>query len=460
MQAKLNKTNKERGNVEEAKDALKQQGWDFFSMVNVNTQFHFKYEFTENVYASLHNCPESLGEIFDKFLPPSLIQRIVDESPPDCWRRGGHRNERIVPRLSYIYKVLAAYIYIAGHGGKFPDVPSGSLSIQKSMENAKLFLLPFASQERTDTFPGRDVYNQILAHFHIGHEYFADLSINFQSILQSVGEVCAGDEKLFHFTGDSLLKRTVPDKPDKTGMWLYHLCVSLQERSSYLVNMRLHDASSKLGTSIAVADVVEDWINVIKNDQDERVLLVFDSYYHSRDARDLLVQSGVKYLGGCKDPSFKSMITVMRPRVQSVGSYSVAWNPNSTEIFVAYHYPDRQLGVRFCGGTAFEKVNKPAASNVRHIVPATDLYKVAYDICDKFNVNINKHKFPHKPGGRNNLGELGNIHKLSMTVIIENTCAAFTENNPVAANNMSFSQMCEEIAIHLYRKSFNIVDHT
>lgn len=99
---------------------------------------------------------------------------------------------------------------------------------------------------------------------------------------------------------------------------------------------------------------------------------------------------------------------------------------------------------------------KRAEKDQRHIVPGSDLFKYAFDICDKFNVNINKHKFPHKCGGRGHKGERGQLHKFAMVVIIENVFAAFKEVNPVGSRSMSFCAMCEAIAIHLYMKSFAV----
>ncbi len=405
MQAKLSEKAKRRGKAQDAKVALEEDGWAFLNSQELNKKYHFSYESAYSKYATIESCPDSLGEIFDVFLPQMPIQQIREDIPEDCWRRKGHLNERVVPRMSYIYKVLASYIYIAGHRGVVPGVAAGKLDQNKSVQAARRFLTPHAPLGSEKKFPGVDVCNQILSNYHIPYTKFEEISINFQTILGCIGEVAAGDEKLFHFTGDSLLVRSVPDKPDRIGMWLYELCVRMEDGGSYLIRMRWYDASSKLGTSVPVLEVVEDWVNIILNDDDANTLLVFDNYYYSQGVRNLLVEKEVLHIAACKDTSFRDMITVMEPRVQPVGSYAIAWKEDTSEIFVAHHHADARLGLRYCGGTAYQKVNNKAPIKQRYIIPGSDLYNVAFDVCDKFNTNINKHKYPHKGGGRGRMGD-------------------------------------------------------
>ena len=44
-----------------------------------------------------------------------------------------------------------------------------------------------------------------------------------------LGQYVAGDEKLFYFTGDSIIIRQVISKPDKIGLWFYELCCKGQK---------------------------------------------------------------------------------------------------------------------------------------------------------------------------------------------------------------------------------------
>lgn len=257
MLRRLKKTGRRRQSASDARAALIQDGWEFVNKYELNRNFSFQYHGTHAYFARINNCPKEIGSIFDLFLTEDLIREIVADSDPECWIRRGHSNERIIPRLTYIYKVLAAYVYIMGHRGIFPGVEPGKLDLGASMAAAINFLSPHAPPETDSPFPGQDVYYQILANFHIPYGKFAQLSTNFQSIIQCLGEVAAGDEKLFHFTGDTLFKRVVLEKPDRVGLWLYELCVRLKNGGSYLVHLRLQDASSRVGTSVPVSSVVQ-----------------------------------------------------------------------------------------------------------------------------------------------------------------------------------------------------------
>ena len=58
---------------------------------------------------------------------------------------------------------------------------------------------------------------KLLAHFLFDHTSFEYLSENFQSIIRSLGESVAGDEKVFYFTGNTAYTIQVPSKPVKNG---------------------------------------------------------------------------------------------------------------------------------------------------------------------------------------------------------------------------------------------------
>ena len=148
----------------------------------------------------------------------------------------------------------------------------------------------------------------------------------------------------------------------------------------------------------------------------------------------------------------------VRASVPKQGDFAVAWKETSSEIFVAHHHNDATLGLRYCFGTALQKQNRKAPTHLRHIIPGSDLYRTSFDICDKFNTGINKHKFPHKCGGRSHLGEKGQVHKFAMVVIMENVCAAYRAINRLRPDEKAFLDICNDVAIFLYMKSFEVAD--
>ena len=101
-----------------------------------------------------------------------------------------------------------------------------------------------------------------------------------------LGERVAGDEKLFHFTGNSIDIRLVPSKPGHIGLWFYELCCPLKTGKSYLLSAKLHENSEKT----TVASVVENWARVVKSIGHSDTLLTFDSYYMSQGSKQVLDQ--------------------------------------------------------------------------------------------------------------------------------------------------------------------------
>ena len=61
---------------------------------------------------------------------------------------------------------------------------------------------------------GRSHLDLLLPRYTVPEELLENLSINFQSILISLGRFVCGDEKLYHFTGESEFIRLIPSKPD------------------------------------------------------------------------------------------------------------------------------------------------------------------------------------------------------------------------------------------------------
>ena len=151
--------------------------------------------------------------------------------------------------------------------------------------------------------------------------------------MTSLGQVAAGDEKLMHFTGDSLITRYVPSKSDREGFWMYELCVRLPNLKSYHVGLRLAVGSTRRGVAEPVVQIIADWVDCLQSFPDRNCILCFDSYYFSQDVRDLLVARNVKYIAGCRSNAMTTLSTVIEGYLHSIGDYKIAWNAARNEIF-------------------------------------------------------------------------------------------------------------------------------
>lgn len=122
------------------------------------------------------------------------------------------------------------------------------------------------------------------------------MSSNFNAILAVLGAIAAGDEKLLHFTAESIFIRKVPSKPDRIGYWYYELAVRSPNGKGFVIYIRLNDSNEFEGVHIPVHEVVQDWINALRQDirpvDMNMLLLAADNYYMSHASRQALLTSG------------------------------------------------------------------------------------------------------------------------------------------------------------------------
>ena len=66
-------------------------------------------------------------------------------------------------------------------------------------------------------------YLRLLAVMIFDASYDDEISKNFQSIVRSLGDHVALDEKLWRYTGDGPGLRLCPNKHERVGLWMYEL---------------------------------------------------------------------------------------------------------------------------------------------------------------------------------------------------------------------------------------------
>ena len=132
----------------------------------------------------------------------------------------------------------------------------------------------------------------------IGTQDEVDLSSGFQDGLTYLGEVFAGDEKLFHFTGRSGMIRKVVNKPARIGLWHYQGAVYLESGLPYIVYTRAHTTSASLGMKTPTSKIVKEWGKIVL-DNGQEATVVCDAYYLDNECRAWLNANKVRLLIVC-----------------------------------------------------------------------------------------------------------------------------------------------------------------
>ena len=113
--------------------------------------------------------------------------------------------------------------------------------------------------------------------WYISYKDTAELNSNLSSAVARMGESAPGDEKLFHFTGNSGWIRKVPTKPDRIGSWNYELTIKLSCNLPYLIYTSTHCININIGEKIPCAQIMDDWADMILHKGDPNTILVADS---------------------------------------------------------------------------------------------------------------------------------------------------------------------------------------
>jgi hypothetical protein len=258
-----------------------------------------------------------------------------------------------------------------------------------------------------------------------------------------LGESVAGDEKLLYFTGNSIDIRLVPAKPSRIGLWFYELCSTLRNGGQYLLYSRVHHG----GEYLPVANVVNDWAEIVKRCGHPQTLLTMDSYYLDNISKQVLQDSGVKFVASFSANKFQTITKEMKPKVKVPGDWYGIYHPR-TSLSIVYHWcNDDRVGQKWVMSNACTK------STSRYIgtnIPLFDLYKITFNVCDKFNRSLHDTVWPHRKGGNKRYGSKGMEHNFMLTCILHNTINCFLDTRGIPSQNMDFESFCLELADLLF----------
>jgi hypothetical protein len=265
------------------------------------------------------------------------------------------------PTMSMLKQKLAYEIRIIG----MQKAPTENATASNSLADAtKEAMQHFKDLDPIKTrYLSRDDFKVLNTNFIWTSGRVNDLNKAFQNQVLKLGQFVAGDEKLFHFTGDGDNVRMVISKPGKVGHWFYQLCAKCKFGNVFCLYVKLHDSATS--ETITVDKIVDDW-NVIFRNVGEKVsvnerindktYLVSDSYYFAVDSKKVLIDSNTNFMSSCNRDRVKVEYATLEdlwkqlPGNQTkeltdlpVDKHTAMYNPNTGDCFVVHH--DRQKGV-------------------------------------------------------------------------------------------------------------------
>jgi hypothetical protein len=392
----------------------------------------------------------SFGSLFLTIVDHHLLQDILSRLPPNALLIRRSPPYVFKPSLKHLYLTLAISIRIIG----LQNRPLKNRPHHRPLREAiKEALSHFSEIKPEAKSLGITLLEKLVSLPLFTAPIYEHLSLNFQKLVYQLGDSVAGDEKLFHFTGNSGDVRLVPNKPARIGLWFYQLCVQLPDGSSFLLWTRLHHSNGLLGESMPTTTIIEAWADVVKRLGNADTLLTMDSYYLTADGKDILHRMGVKYLAAVTSVRFKSFHDYLSSKVTVQGQWAAIHNP-TTSVTVLYNWSSNEsIGKKMIMSNAFKITPSP---QVNYNIPLFEHYKQSFRACDRFNEKLHDRSWPHRKGGFCKLGDLGTQHNYMLSSILQNTFNCYRNCAGRRVENQSFQDCCERLSDEIFMYSSSL----
>lgn len=281
--------------------------------------------------------PQAISTIFKTFLPSLTIEKILDQLRSEDLIISFTHLWHHIPTIQEIYIVLAIAIRIQGLHIVPQKIAKKRNPLREAIMEAKNH---FEKLCPSIHITGVNIISKSLALSLFNATMFEEISNNFQSSVIQLGEACAGDEKLFHFTGKTRDIRLVPCKPGRIGLWNYQLCVPMRNGGQFLLYTRM----SYGGEGLPVSEVVKKWAEVVTQYEKKGTLLTMDSYYMDNNSQKVLVEAKVKYVSSFSSNRFKAFKDLMNAKVTNPGDWYGLYHAQRMESVVFHWSNDHRVG--------------------------------------------------------------------------------------------------------------------
>ena len=182
----------------------------------------------------------TLLDIFLTFVNPKLVCNIVNAAQRtniNTWLVDGGR-KKVLPSLRNLYLMYAVKVRVFGLQNKPIESVKNSRPQRENIEAYRYFDENFELADDMEHLKISKM-EKLFTVIKISAEHLDELSSYFQSVIKEPGESAAGDEKLFHTTGNSGNIVQCQSKPDRIGLWFYQLCIRFKVGLPFVLWFRL-----------------------------------------------------------------------------------------------------------------------------------------------------------------------------------------------------------------------------
>jgi hypothetical protein len=397
-------------------------------------------------------------DIFEFFINDAIMERLEAEYSQchlflKARGEGVAKNFKLSRRI--MWQTFAVYIRIVA----FQNAPTENETyIRQQRWNIEEARAHFIS--RSGSCCQRDVIVRLLGNMLMDESYDKDISINFQSIVDSLGEYASLDEKLWSYTGKGPGLRMCPNKHERVGLWMYEICVPLADGRPYCLWLRMHNSSVDPVTTVEIIESCLDAIENCSTDEEgvknPHTYLAMDSYYTTRKGVDVMLERGRPFTCSLKPDRFKPETKFIHPPGYNpkVGEWHGMYNEEKG-LCMVYHF-DRQKGVgeKYNISHGFDVSTKKCdVKEYKDFIPGYESYKVMFGMCDIFNRAFHDRSWPHKRSGGGRTGEIGRHHDFLMTCILQNTRNAYHAIMGTDQHRPEFKRFCIDLSNQIFDHS-------
>jgi hypothetical protein len=188
------------------------------------------------VFKRLHT-PKFI-DLFQRFVNDDLLTKVANRwTVNDLFlgdKTAAGSPKRLIPTKKLMWQTLAIQIRLIGLQKKSTENDPIKNPLKTFIQECIQYFHEKDQENGTKKISFKSIEKMMTI---LTFDGFEDMiSKSFQDIVLRLGQSIAGDEKLFHFTGNSGDIRLVVSKPDRIGLWFYEVVAQLANGCYYMLN--------------------------------------------------------------------------------------------------------------------------------------------------------------------------------------------------------------------------------